>query len=374
MSRAVDKLLAKLEKQYNQDNMPKSVLRASEIEPYQTFSTGSLSLDYAIGIGGLPTNRVVEIAGAPGAGKTTLVLHTVNNALKMNKDKIAVYLDIENRLTSDWVAAFVEDVDRVIVLRPDHMEQATDMYVEAVQTGEVCIAVLDSIGGAPTQRVVNKSATIGDMGGNALSVGRFSRFAQTYSGKYNCCTIGINQIREDMEGYNRLQTPGGQAWKHAVSLRIELKKGKGKVYDKIGGETLQVGYSVIAKIHKNSLAAPYRSSSYWFYNINSKYGFGVDKTHELVNLAYLTGILENPTSGSYVHHSFDTKDNKIRGWDSVMSYVMENEKVASVIEKEVMETLAKGETSGITSTFSEDESSELVDSIVDVDNKRAPLE
>ena len=369
MSKKVDKLLASLQKQYNTEGQPPSVLRASEIEPYKVFGTGSLSLDYAIGVGGLPTNRVVEIAGAPGAGKTTLVLHSVNNALKLHPDKIAIYLDIENRLTSDWVESFVEDSDRVLVLRPDHMEQATDMYVEAVTTGEVCVAVVDSIGGAPTQRVTNKSATVGDMGGNALSVGRFSRFAQTLSGKYECCTIGINQVRDDMGGYNRLNTPGGNAWKHAVSLRIELKKGKGKVYDKIKGEELQVGYSIIAKIHKNSLAAPFRSCSYWFYNIESKYGFGVDRVHELVNLAYLTGVMDMPASGSYTHHSFDTRDNKIRGWNSVMEYVMENEDSAKAIEQEVMSSLNEGGVKGVTSTFSEDEDSDLVDAIVDVNRQ-----
>lgn len=366
MSRTVDKLMASLEKKYNVEGRPPSVLRASEIPPYDTFSTGSLALDYAIGIGGLPTNRVVEIAGEPGAGKTTLVLHSVNNALKKFPTKVALYLDIENRLTSDWVASFVEDSDRVIILKPDHMEQATDMYVEAVTSGEICVAVVDSIGGAPSQRVTQKSATIGDVGGNALSVSRFSRFAQTLSGKYECCTIGINQVRDDMDGYNRLNTPGGNAWKHAVSLRVELKKGKGKAYDKIKGEELQVGYSVIAKVHKNSLAAPFRSSSYWFYNVDSKYGFGVDKTFEIVNLSFLTGVLENPASGSFVHHSFDTANNKIRGWDNVVSHVLANPEVAEVLTTEVLDTLKKGDTSGITSTFSEDDPEGLVDEAVDV--------
>lgn len=365
----VEKLLAKLQKSYNKDGQAQSVMRASEIPPYDVIPTGSLALDYAIGIGGLPTNRVIEIAGEPGSGKTTLVLHTVNNALKKFPNKFVVYLDIENRLTPDWVESFVDDMDRVIVMKPDHMEDATDMMVDAVQTGEICMVVVDSIGGAPSQRVTQKSATIGDIGGNALSVGRFSRFAQTFAGKYNCCIVGINQVRDDMDGYSRLMTPGGKAWKHAVSLRVELKRGKGKVYEKINGEELQVGYSIVAKIHKNSLAAPFRTCSYWFYNIESKYGFGVDRIQEMVSIALLSGVIDNPAQGTYIHRSFPGTDNKIRGQERVNEFIMGSEEAQAMIEEDVLSSLKDGVV-GLTGHFSEDDPTGLGDEQVDVSSRK----
>lgn len=345
--RTLEKLKAQLVKSYDE----KSVMFASEIPAYDVISSGSLSLDYAIGIGGLPTNRSVEIAGAPGTGKTTLVLHAVNNALNKFKDRFALYIDIENRLTPDWVESFVDDMDRVLVVKPDTMEQATDMYREAVTTGEFCVAVLDSIGGAPTQRVTGKSAEKADVGGNALAVGRFARFSQTLAGKYDCLTIGINQIRADMGGWNRLVTPGGKAWEHAVSLRIELKKGREKVFDKINGEELQVGYPVVAKIHKNSLAAPFRAARYWFYNVPSKYGFGVDAVHELSNLALLTGVVEQRAQGSFFHETFE--GGKIRGRAKVLDFFTENKEAFEQIREEVLDKLKDG-VAGIARTFDED--------------------
>jgi recombination protein RecA len=341
----VDKLFAELQKTYGD----KSVMMASDIKPYEVVSSGSLGLDYAIGIGGFPMNRVVEIAGAEGTGKTTLVLHTVNNVLKQYPNHVCLYIDIENRLTPDWVANFVESQDRVIVVKPDMMEEGTDMYVEALKSDLVKIAVLDSIGGAPSQRVVNKSAMIGDMGGNSIAVGRFSRFAQTLSGKHECLTIGINQVRDDMEGYKRLITPGGHAWKHASSLRIELKKGKEKVFDKVDGEEFQVGYPVIAKIHKNSLAAPGRAARYWFYNVPSKYGFGVDSVDELSNLALLTSVIKQPAAGTFKHVTFP--DGKIRGRASVLDFIKDHPAESAIIQAEVLDLLKTTHVKGIASQF-----------------------
>lgn len=347
-SASILKLKDKLTKAYGE----KSVMFASEIPQYETVSSGSLSLDYAIGIGGIPTNRVVEIAGEPGTGKTTLALHIIDNFLRQFDTKAAVYLDIENRLTADWVAAFVQDADRVIVLKPDSMEEATDMYTEFVKTGEVCVVVVDSIGGAPTQRVLEKSATIGDMGGNAIAVSRFARFAQTLSGKYDCATIGINQVRADMSGYRRLVTPGGMAWIHAVSLRVELKKGKDKAFEGTGDDKIQVGNTVVARIHKNSLAAPYRTTSYWFYHVPCKYGFGIDQKEELSRLSMVTGAVEQRAQGSYYHPSFP--DGKIRGKDNVVKYLDENPESFEAVKADVLAKLKGGNVDGVAMTFDGD--------------------
>ena len=347
-SASVLKLKDKLTKTYGD----KSVMFASEIPQYETVSSGSLSLDYAIGIGGIPTNRAIEIGGEPGTGKTTLALHIVDNFLRKFEDKSAVFLDIENRLTADWVAAFVRDMDRVIVLKPDSMEEATNMYRDFVKTGEVCVAVVDSIGGAPTQRVIEKDATIGDVGGNALAVSRFAKFAQTLSGKYDCATIGINQVRADMSGYKRYTTPGGMAWVHAVSLRVELKKGKDKAFEGTGDDKIQVGNTVVARIHKNSLAAPYRTTLYWFYHVPCKYGFGIDQKEELSRLSMVTGAVEQRAQGSYYHPSFP--DGKIRGKDNVVKYLDENPESFEAVKADVLAKLKGGNVDGVAMTFDGD--------------------
>ena len=207
----IDKLLAEMKKKFG-DN---AAMYAKDIPPYRVSSCGSLGLDYATGIGGIPSNRVVEFGGEPGSGKSTLAMYTVSNRLKAETEwgtnRGALYLDIENRITPDWLAMFVDEPERVIVAKPDSMEQATDMYMAGVRSGEIGIVVVDSIGGAPTERVMDKSASVGDYGGNSLAVSRFARLASTLSGKYDVTTLGINQVREDLSGYRRYIVPGGKA-------------------------------------------------------------------------------------------------------------------------------------------------------------------
>lgn len=339
IAKTIPELYSILRKAYGE----KSVLWASDIPPYEVVSTGSLAVDYAIGIGGVPTNRVIELSGENSTGKTTLALHTVNNFLMRYPDRGAVFLDCENRLTPDWVARFIKDMDRLIVVKPDSMEQATDMYRAAVVSGKVSIAVLDSIGGAPTQRVTNKSSEIGNMGGNSLAVTAFATFAQTLSGKYNCCTIGINQVREDFSGYHTLVTPGGKGWKHACSLRINLKMGDQKFMDKINGETVQVGYSIVAKIVKNSLAPPHRLGWYCFYNQESKYGFGVDTVEETIRLGALVGVIEQRGGGWYYHESIPT--GKIRGQAELLELVMKTPELKEKLVRQTLDKLSSGEAS-----------------------------
>ena len=145
--------------------------------------------------------------------------------LDAQPDRGALILDLEHKLSPDWVRTLVGDerMDRLIYVQPDHIEQATNIFRQAVASGQICIAVLDSIGGSPTIRR-NDNAEVASYGGNSQGVGEFARTAAALSAKYRCLTIGINQTRADMEGYHRMNTPGGKAWKHAVILRIQLKR------------------------------------------------------------------------------------------------------------------------------------------------------
>lgn len=347
---ALAKLKRDLEKQYGEE----SVVYASEIPGYEIVSSGSLSLDLATGIGGLPNNRVIEIVGREGVGKTTLGFHMMKSFLERYPDKIAVMCDLEHRVTSSWMKSLIgtELMERILLLWPDSAEQATDMYTESLKSGVVSVFMYDSIGGSPTQRVTDKSATIGNIGGNAQAMTRFSQFASIYSHKYDCLTICINQIRDDISGYNRLITPGGHGLKHCYSLRIELKPGKDKFYDMIDGEKVQVGGEVMVKMVKNSLATPYKSTHYLFYYTPSKYGFGIDTIEETIRLGVLSGVISK--GGRWYSHPL-LPEGKVGSSAELLDVIKSHDDVREGIINEITDSLAKQKVSGITTTFDPDD-------------------
>lgn len=334
----------------------RSVVFASEIPDFQVVTTGSLALDYAIGIGGFPHNRVIEIGGEEGTGKTTLSLITIANFLDRYPDRGAAIIDMEHRLTSSWIARLIghERTERCLILWPDSAEQSTDMYVDCAQSGAVSIILYDSVGGAPSQRVTQKSATIGEMGGNALPMSRLAKFSSIYSDKYDVLTIFINQEREDMSGYMRYTTPGGRALKHAYSLRIRLRKGKERFNEKIDGEEMQVGYSVRAQIVKNSLGAPHRECYYLFYNVpTEKYGFGIDALEETVRLGVITGVIAQRGAG-YFDHSSLPGGGTVRGQANLVEVVRDSPEVRGALVSEIRERLASGRGAGVAPSFDPD--------------------
>jgi len=298
MSKFTERLISELQDKFGKE----AVMTADDIPRHPTIPSGSLALDFAVGVGGFPSDRVIEIAGEEGTGKTTLSLLTMQGFLESQPERCALILDLEHKMDPAWLSRLItpEHRERVVYIQPDHIEQATNIYRAAVDGGRVCFALLDSIGGAPTARR-NSDAEVGSYGGNAQGVGEFARSAAALSAKYRCLTVGVNQIREDMSGYKRHMTPGGHAWKHAVALRLQLKRGKGKVTQKINGEEFQIGYEISCKVVKNGLAAPNRVANWWFYNVpTDEYGFGVDTFEEIIRLGILTGVIER--RGGWYHH------------------------------------------------------------------------
>ena len=235
----------------------------------------------------------------------------MQNFLADQPDRGSLILDMEHKLDADWLKFLVgEEIlsTRVIYVQPAHIEEATNIYVAAVETGSICFALLDSIGGSPTKRR-NDDREVGLFGGNAQGVGEFGVTAATRSAKHRCLTVGINQVREDMGGYNRHMTPGGRKWKHAVAVRLQLKRGKGKPIEKINGEDVQIGHEIACKVVKSSVAAPGRTASWWFYNIpTEKYGFGIDRLEEIVRLGIITGVIQR--KGAWYGHPLLPDDGK----------------------------------------------------------------
>lgn len=337
--------LSKLKRSVQKKYGDTAISTATEMEPSIYVPSGSLALDFAIGTGGIPHNRVVEIAGTEGAGKTTLGILAMSNFLDKFPERGAAIIDLEHKLSSDWIRMLIgeEKANRVIIVWPDDIEQATAMYREICSSGAISYVLLDSIGGAPTSREQEKVA----MGGNTLGVGHFATTASVFSHKYEVCTVGINQAREDMGGYNRFITPGGKKWKHACVLRIQLKPGKDKYVEKINGEDVQIGYSIIAKVIKNQLAAPFRVAWWPFYNVfTEKYGFGIDRLSEIVRLSVMTGVIER--KGAWYYHDL-FPEGKIQSVDGVSNFLRENSEIAEKISDQVLDAVKEKGTSSVAS-------------------------
>jgi recombination protein RecA len=335
----LDKLFNSLAKSYGD----RGVYRASELPDYDVVPTGSLSVDFALGIGGLPLGRLVELGGANGAGKTLFSMHIMNNYLNQYPDGFVSFLDLEHRIERDWMANFVEDMDRVIVLRPDSVEEGGDMLKDVAQSGDMRLAVWDSIGGAPAAAELEKSAFKQQFGGNSKAVTALSKHATVLAAKYDFTFLGINQIREDMSGYRQYVTPSGVAWKHACSIRLQLKRvpksADGELYEKINGEDLQVGFKTSVKVIKSSVGAPGRVAEFWFYNVENSRGFGMDKTEEVIRLSALTGVVER--RGAWYYHEI-FPGGQLQGATKVGAFLRDNTEATDLLFKLTMETMKSG--------------------------------
>lgn len=338
--------LAKLHGKLSEAFEDGSVFFAKDIPAYEIVSSGSLALDFAMGIGGLPSNRIIEICGGEGLGKSSLAFIIARNFLDAYPDKGVIVLDLEHKISVDWATQLIgeERMDRVLILWPDSAEEATDMYVAACKSGSVSVAIFDSIGGAPSQRVTDKSATIGNIGGNALAITRFAQLAAIHSSKYNVLTIGINQLRQDMKSQhgNGLATPGGNAWKHACIARIQLKRGEAQFFDQIGSEKIRVGYEIKAVVVKNQMAPPLRTAQWNFHNVASQYGgIGIDYKEEIIRLSKATGVVENGGGGYFRHPALP--GGQVRGLPALIATVKADDALVATLTSEVMARLRTGD-------------------------------
>ena len=342
---AAEKLMEKVAKDFGE----KSVYMARDMPPIPYVSSGSLSLDFAVGTGGIPTNRVVEVCGSEGSGKTTLALLIARNIIDRDKKRLVIYIDMEHKLTPDWMEKLIETerMDNLVIVAPDSMEQATEIYRRYVKSGLVSMVILDSIGGAPTNQAMDDTRSIADkapsMGGNSKAVSEFSRLAANLSAKYECLTLGINQTRDDTKSMhgNAIQTPSGHAWKHHCALRIYVRRGYEKYEIKIGGDPVIVGFDVKARIIKNQLGGEEQRTAQWrfFTRATEEFGdFGIDTTEECVRLAKVLGVVEQ-AGGYYRHHSFPGR--QIQGQPKMVELVQKDAAVREVLVGEVMDTLSK---------------------------------
>ncbi len=321
--KALETALAQIEKNYGKG----AIMRLGDDIPVnvEAVSTGSLSLDLALGIGGVPRGRIVEIYGPESSGKTTLALHVLASAQRMGGE--VAFIDVEHALEPAYARALGVTIDELLISQPDTGEQALDITEALVRSGAVDAIVVDSVAA-----LVPRSELEGEMGDSSVGVvARLMRqalrkLAGTIS-KTNCIVIFINQLREKigvMYG-NPETTPGGRALKYFSSVRIDVRRIETL---KVGGE--MVGNRTRAKIVKNKVAPPFKEAEF-----DIIYGEGISKIGEITDLAVKLEIIDK--AGAW----FTVGDQRIQGRDGVKEYLRVNPDVCNSIEQQIRDNAYK---------------------------------
>ena len=349
--RALDIALAGIEKQFGKGAVIRMGERASR--DIQVIPTGCLDLDMALGVGGLPRGRVVEIYGPESSGKTTVALHVVAEAQKMGG--VAAFIDAEHALDPVYARKLGVDVDQLYVSQPDTGEQALEICEALVRSGAIDIVVIDSVAA-----LVPKAEIDGEMGDSfvGLQARLMSQALRKLTGivnKTNSTCIFINQLREKvgvMYG-NPETTPGGRALKFYASVRIDIRRG-----EQLKDGTTVVGNRTKAKIVKNKVAPPFRTAEF-----DILYGEGISKEGSLLDNAVALDIIHK--SGAW----FSYGDQRIgQGRENTRKFLKENPETAAEIDKLVRAELMGKNAPIVQSASDDDEEKPADDSMDDLPN------
>ena len=316
--KALESALAQIERNFGKGSIMK--LGERQVMDIEAVSTGSIGLDIALGIGGLPKGRIIEIYGPESSGKTTLALHVV--AEEQRKGGICAFVDAEHALDPSYAHKLGVDVDEMLISQPDAGEQALEITDTLVRSGAVSVVVVDSVAA-----LTPRSELEGDMGDNAVGVQArlMSQAMRKLTGSISrskCMVIFINQIRMKigvMFGSPETTT-GGNALKFYSSVRLDIRRiGAIKDRDEVVGNTTRV------KVVKNKVAPPFKQVEF-----DIMYGEGISKTGELIDLGVKAGVVEK--SGSW----FSYGDQRIgQGRENAKTFLRENPDVAHEIEDKI---------------------------------------
>ena len=322
---ALSSVLSKIEKDFGKGAVMK--LGDAANMNVEVISTGSLPIDMALGVGGLPLGRIVEIYGPESSGKTTVALHVVAEAQKAGGT--AAFIDAEHALDPVYAKALGVDIDELYVSQPDNGEQALDICEALVRSGAIDVVVIDSVAA-----LVPKQEIDGDMGDShvGLQARLMSQALRKLAGviaRTNALAIFINQLREKvgvMYG-NPEVTTGGKALKFYASVRMDIRKGEPI---KEGGNT--IGNRTKIKIVKNKVAPPFRTCM-----VDMIFGEGISKAGSLLDLAIERDLIKK--SGAW----YSYEGNRIgQGRENAVQYLRDNPEVYAVIDKKIREAFSGG--------------------------------
>ena len=319
--KALDAALVQIEKQYGKGAVMKLGDPSAQMN-VETIPTGSLSLDIALGLGGIPKGRIIEIYGPESSGKTTVTLHMIAEVQK--RGGIAGFIDAEHALDPVYAKNIGVDIDNLYISQPDNGEQALEITETMVRSGAIGIVVVDSVAA-----LVPKAEIDGDMGDShvglqARLMSQALRKLTAVISKSNCTVVFINQLREKvgvMFG-NPETTTGGRALKFYSSVRLDVRRIEAL---KQGGEV--IGNRTRVKVVKNKIAPPFKEAEF-----DIMFGKGISKEGDIVDLASNVGIINK--SGAW----FAYEGNKIgQGRENAKQYLRDNPAVCDEIENKVRE-------------------------------------
>ncbi len=320
--KALQLTLDKLEKSYGKGTIMK--LGDTAIEPIEVISTGSLGLDIALGVGGLPKGRVIEVYGPESSGKTTLAIHAIAESQK--KGGIAAFIDAEHAFDKYYAQKLGVDVENLLISQPDNGEQALEIADNLIRSGAIDIIVIDSVAA-----LVPKSEIEGEMGDSkmGLQARLMSQALRKLTGtiaKTGCCCIFINQLREKigvMFG-NPETTTGGNALKFYASVRLDIRRiSQIKDTDEVSGNRVKV------KIVKNKVAPPFRIAEF-----DIMFGEGISKAGEIIDLGVEYEIIKK--AGSW----FSYGETRLgQGRDAVKQLILDNPELAEELENRIKEVV-----------------------------------
>ncbi len=337
--KALEIALSQIEKQFGKGAIMKLGDAGAKIS-VSVIPTGCIELDYALGVGGVPRGRIIEVFGPESSGKTTVALHCVAEAQKMGGT--AAFIDAEHALDPVYAEKLGVDIDELYVAQPDNGEQALDICEALVRSGAIDVVVIDSVAA-----LVPKAEIEGDMGDShvGLQARLMSQALRKLAGvisKTNAVAIFINQLREKVGVVygNPETTTGGKALKFYASVRLDIRKGEPI---KEGSEI--IGNRTKIKVVKNKVAPPFKSCV-----VDILYGEGISRSGELLDLAVERELIKK--AGAY----YSYKGERIgQGRDNARKYLIDNPEIYEEIEKSIRETFSKGDAEPSTSFVTNEE-------------------
>ncbi|MBD5390083.1 recombinase RecA [bacterium] len=324
--KALQLTLDKIEKSYGKGAIMK--MSDQPVEEVETISTGSIGVDMALGIGGLPKGRIIEIYGPESSGKTTLAIHAIAEAQK--KGGIAAFIDAEHAFDPVYAQKLGVNVDDLFISQPDDGEQALAIAENLIRSGAVDIMVIDSVAALTPRSEIEGEMGDSKMGLHARLMSQALRKLTSIISKTGCCCIFINQLREKigvMFG-NPETTTGGNALKFYASVRIDIRR-----ISQIKEGDNVVGNRVKVKIVKNKVAPPFKTVEF-----DLIYGQGVSRSGEIIDMATDMNIIKK--SGSW----FSYGDTKLgQGRDAVKQLLQDNPELSEELEQAIRNALKEKE-------------------------------
>lgn len=322
----IDRALAEIKTKFGDESI--MMLGATPKVDVNAISTGSIGVDWALGIGGLPRGRIIEIFGPESSGKTTLSLQTIAEAQK--KGGVCAFIDAEHALDPEYAKKLGVKIEELLVSQPDTGEQALEITESLVRSGKIDVIVIDSVAALTPKDEIEGEMGAQHVGKQARLMSQALRKLTAIVSKTKTVVIFINQIRMQigvMFG-NPETTPGGKALKFYTSVRIDIRR---IAQIKKGDEVMGGRHRV--KIVKNKIAAPFRQTEF-----DMLYGEGISREGEALALGEKFGVIEKSSGGAYSYG--ETKLG--RGYDAARTFLKENKSVLNALLKDIRKSLADG--------------------------------